>query len=577
VIRKRLSVQLALVMLLVALVPLAGAAFLTFHLLERSVTGQVRSHHDQLARVSGAMVKNYVEAALNKLRNIGAVIRKDEDPREQARKLNRLFEPPDLFLEIGYWTVAGVPEVRAQVVQKEYGESQLANLAKPQDAGNEGQSRGALRGAGQFLNRSQEDNHRAAPTNSQAFPRAYNPSVKAWVYTPTNKEAPIFAEPARGNLWVNDTLELVGDFPSLPLSVPAPGGAVLTANLDLRPVFQVFTDIAGPGRAIVVLTDREYKILASSAYPLDLVDYVEHAHPVGLAGWQVVVREPRLLALAPLREAQLQALLWFGIALVLAVGLSALFAARVVRPVRALAAAADALGRGDFSARSGIARPDEIGQLAAAFDRMAAAVQQLDEMKSEFVAHVSHELRTPLTSAKMALSNVQEGISGPGSLARVQQDLDRLIRMVNELLDAARIEAGVELVRRPADLAALVRSSVETLRPLARVALEVSGSGETLPLDAPRIQQIMVNLVDNALKYARSRVDVAVAGREVRVTDDGPGVPPEHRERIFEKFSRVGSGPKPPGAGLGLSIARRLAELHGGSLACEGNTFVLRL
>ncbi len=574
-IRKRLSVQLALFMLLVALPPLAGAAFLTLHLIERSLAHQVRSHHDQLARVSGAMVRNYVDAALGKLRNIGAVIRKDEDPREQARKLNRLFEPPDLFLEIGYWTLSDVPEVRAQVMQKDYGESQLAanSILRSNDNSNnnDAPNRANLRGAGQFLNRGQSQD------NLPALPRSYNPAVKAWVYTPTDKGSPIFAEPAKGNAFVNETLELVGDFPGVPLSVPAPGGAALTASLDFRPISQMLTDIAGLDRAVVVLTDRDSKIMAASTEKFDLADYVERSHPVGLAGWQVVVREPRDLALAPLREAQVQALLWFGVAFVLAIGLSAHFAARVVRPVRALAATADALGRGDFAARTGIARPDEIGQLAAAFDRMAAAVQELDGMKSEFVAHVSHELRTPLTSAKMALANVQEGIGGKESLGRVQQDLDRLIRMVNELLDVARIEAGVELARQPADLGALVRASVETLRPLARVKLEVSGSGETLPLDAARVQQIVVNLVDNALKYARSRVDVAVSGREVRVTDDGPGVPPEHRERIFEKFSRVERGPKPPGAGLGLSIARKLARLHGGSLACEGNTFVLKL
>ena len=76
---------------------------------------------------------------------------------------------------------------------------------------------------------------------------------------------------------------------------------------------------------------------------------------------------------------------------------------------------------------------------------------------------------------------------------------------------------------------------------------------------------------------ARSRVEVELRGREIRVSDDGPGVPPEQREKIFEKFARLGDGPKPPGAGLGLSIARKLAVLHGGTLVCEGNTFILRL
>ena len=98
-----------------------------------------------------------------------------------------------------------------------------------------------------------------------------------------------------------------------------------------------------------------------------------------------------------------------------------------------------------------------------------------------------------------------------------------------------------------------------------------------LEIDPARVQQIVINLVDNALKYAKSRVDIAIQGREVRVTDDGPGVPPEARERVFEKFARLESGSKSPGAGLGLSIARKLAQLHGGNLTCEGNTFLLRL
>ena len=138
------------------------------------------------------------------------------------------------------------------------------------------------------------------------------------------------------------------------------------------------------------------------------------------------------------------------------------------------------------------------------------------------------------------------------------------------------IDGGLELAKQPTDLGGLVRSAADTLRPLAKVPLTVTGNGDTIDLDAARVQQIVVNLVDNALKYAKSRVDVEVKGREVRVTDDGPGVPPEHRERIFEKFSKVETGPKPPGAGLGLSIARKLAQLHGGTLTCTGNTFVLR-
>ena len=173
--------------------------------------------------------------------------------------------------------------------------------------------------------------------------------------------------------------------------------------------------------------------------------------------------------MAPLRQARLQVVLFFGLACAMTIGLAALLGGRILRPIASLAGTADRLGRGDLEARSGIRRDDEIGQLAQAFDRMAAAVQQLDQMKGDFLAHVSHELRTPLTSAKVALANVQEGITGTETLGRVQEALNRLIRMVNELLDLARIEAGIELTREQTDLGELVRSSVESLRPLARV------------------------------------------------------------------------------------------------------------
>jgi signal transduction histidine kinase len=537
VIRRRLSLQLTLVMLLVALAPLVGAGLLILNLIEASITDQVRASQEQLATAAGALVRDHLKSATTKLKSISAMIRKDEDPKLQTQRLNALLDPPDLFLEIGYWTLGKKdPEVQAQAQQLEYNKTQAI----------------------------------VRPSN-----RAYNTRVGQQVLN-SSSESPIFNEAAKGNVFIAETVDNVGSFNGLPISVPALGGAALTATLDLKPVSQMLASVAGSPERLVILRDHEGRTLAASGAGVILSTAITSVHPVGHGGWVIDVAEPRELALVPLRQARDQALVWFGLAFVMAIGLAFLFAGGVVRPVRSLAKTADALGHGDFSARSGITREDEIGQLAQAFDRMAAAVQQIDQVKGEFVAHVSHELRTPLTSAKVTLANLQEGIGGKESLGRVQEDLDRLIRMVNELLDVARIDAGIALAKQRSDLGALVRSAAETLRPLARVPLSVSGAGDTLDLDAARVHQIVLNLVDNALKYAKSRVDVDIRGREVRVTDDGPGVPPEHRERIFEKFTKVETGPKPPGAGLGLSIARKLAQLHGGTLVCEGNTFVLR-
>ncbi len=536
VIRRHLSLQLALVLLLASIVPLAGAGLLTFHLIERSILEQVRASHEQLARASAALVRAYIQDAKTKLKNISRMIQPNEDPQLQTQRLNAQTDPPGIFLEVSYVKPRRAqPEVLSNAQTKEYAEVQSRNATRSLDTR-----------LGQKV---------------QQF---------------TGQE-PQIAVPAKGGDWVASGVEVVENLPSLACSVPAPGGHVLSAQLDFRPVSQILASVCGPDRRLILLVDRESKVLASSGDPASIDEPLEHGQPVGHGEWRILVREPRETAMAPVRHARRQAVPWLALAGVMALGLSALLGSRILSPVRALVRTADALGRGEFAARTGIAREDELGQLAEAFDRMAAAVQQLDQMKSDFVAHVSHELRTPLTSAKVALANVQEGISGREALARVQEDLDRLIRMVNALLDIARIEAGIELARQPADLGALVRSSVETLRPIARVELQVSGTGETLSLDSARVHQIVVNLVDNALKYAKARVEVAVEGREVRVTDDGPGVPPEVRERVFEKFSRVETGPKPPGVGLGLSIARKLALLHGGSLTCEGNTFVLRL
>jgi signal transduction histidine kinase len=545
VVLKPLSWQLGLVMLLVAVVPLAGAGYFTLGVLEQSITSQIRTRQEELALAAGALVRNYIKEGQTRLKLISSRIVLSKNPEELARQLDQQMDPPGILLEISVVAVKESPEVIAQSQQLDY--NKLLN-----------------------------DN---APLSSGANSRAYNPKLRQQVTVWSNSMGNIDI-PLKGGEYAAEQLETVKDVPALPISVPAPDKRILTANLDFRPMSRILKSIAGSGGRLISLQDgKGVQMAYAGEWDLqekDSFKFLDSQMPVGHGAWKIRVSELASTALEPLRAARRQAYVWFGLATIMALGLATLFARRVVRPVEALSRTAHKLAAGDLSARSGIQRDDEIGQLARAFDRMAASVQQLDQMKGEFVAHVSHELRTPLTSAKVTLANVQEGIGGKESLGRVQEDLDRLIRMVNELLDVARIEAGIALARQPTDLGGLTKSTVETLRPLAKVALSVSGSGDTLELDAARVQQILVNLVDNALKYAKSRVDVEVRGREVRVTDDGPGVPPEHRERIFEKFSKVETGPKPPGAGLGLSIARKLAQLHGGSLVCEGNTFVLR-
>jgi hypothetical protein len=113
-----------LALVLVASLPLAGVGLLTFHLTKQSVLKQVQSNHAQLAAAAGSMVRNYLQTATTKLKSIAQMIRKDEDPRIQTTRLNKLLDPPDLFLEVSYWTVGKNPEVQAQVQQMDYNSAQ---------------------------------------------------------------------------------------------------------------------------------------------------------------------------------------------------------------------------------------------------------------------------------------------------------------------------------------------------------------------------------------------------------------------------------------------------------------------
>jgi signal transduction histidine kinase len=233
-------------------------------------------------------------------------------------------------------------------------------------------------------------------------------------------------------------------------------------------------------------------------------------------------------------------------------------------------------------------------ELEATYRELAASharLRELDQLKSDFLGNVSHELRTPLAAIKGFVDNLLDGVTGPlmdrqrHYLGRVRDNADRLSRMVSDLLDLTRIEAGkIELSPVVLDPAAVVAEAAESLRPVARlrgvpVVLERPA---WLPVwaDPDKVQQILTNLISNALKFSPAGEAVTVAvgsepGGLVRfeVRDRGPGIPVEERERVFDKFHQVGrvAGERPPGSGLGLTIARHLVELHGGRIWVEDN------
>lgn len=228
-------------------------------------------------------------------------------------------------------------------------------------------------------------------------------------------------------------------------------------------------------------------------------------------------------------------------------------------------------------------------------------VQELERLKTEFVSTVSHELRTPLTSMRGALGLVLAGTTGPlpakaHDLLRIAHgNTERLIRLINDILDIEKIEAGQMALRREwCELGALVQAtvrSVETLAQEAGVRLAVEAEGEVrVTADADRLVQVFTNLVANAIKFSPRgevvTVRVETAGGEalVHVQDRGPGIADEFRSRVFGKFQQQEShdARRKGGTGLGLAIARALVERHEGRLTFDtavgrGTTFTVAL
>jgi signal transduction histidine kinase len=244
----------------------------------------------------------------------------------------------------------------------------------------------------------------------------------------------------------------------------------------------------------------------------------------------------------------------------------------------------------------------ELGALRAqreAFEHQRAetdALRALEQMKSEFLAEMSHDFRSPLTVVRGAvelLMSERPGTMNPGQhelIVRAARNVRRLEEFAEDLLEMARIEhGGIVLERVEIDACELVREVVDDHRPFAEIREQrfdlACGSAGTIYADVSRLRRAVGNLLSNAVKFAPAGSVIVVRaaaerdGFSVRVTDDGPGVDADERDRIFEKFSRGRRSATVSGAGLGLSIARSLVELHGGTLryedAARGATFVL--
>jgi signal transduction histidine kinase len=299
----------------------------------------------------------------------------------------------------------------------------------------------------------------------------------------------------------------------------------------------------------------------------------------------------------------LRPLLFAGVlAVLLAALLAAIIARSVSRPLRTMAGAAEAVARGDYDQHVPLEGPDEVQRVAGSFNSMAAQVKATQAAQRDFVANVSHDLKTPLTAISGWSQALLDGAAETPEERRraaetINDEAGRMARLVNELLDLARMESGqLQLTQRRVDLSEIVADVYRSQLPRARAKeIELAlDAPQPLPVlgDPDRLIQVFTNLADNALAYSPPGGEVRLMTRAVDgwvegvITDTGPGIPDEELPRVFERFYRLeksrARGENGRGSGLGLAIVYELVTAHGGQVqvsseVSRGSAFVVRL
>jgi signal transduction histidine kinase len=374
---------------------------------------------------------------------------------------------------------------------------------------------------------------------------------------------------------------------------PGPGGP--------EPVF-IVADSELEGSAIAA----NYPAAAAAALNGDLASAVEGAGGERIGETAIALgpsREPDWVAVfstdltdvddnvALIRR---QILIAGSIALIAALGAGYLVAGAHARRLRRLERAAEKVAGGDFSTPIPVDSNDEVGQLAMTFNEMQKRLAVLDSARKEFIANASHELRTPIFSLAGFIELLDEDDPEPEARAEFFEEMrgqvDRLTKLTVDLLDLSKLDADALQIRRErVVLADVARRVVAEFGPIAdrrNAEISIEGDGAAARADPDRVAQIMRILIDNALTHTPEGTAIKVGiqtasdngSASLSVTDDGPGIDPRSRERVFERFY---TGDEVSGSGLGLAIGRELALRMGGSLGLRvrrGRTeFELRL
>jgi signal transduction histidine kinase len=354
----------------------------------------------------------------------------------------------------------------------------------------------------------------------------------------------------------------------------ASNGALLAATQDI-----------GPEPSRVALRELRYRSPTVFTPPSrDLPHRRYTARQIAAGGEAIGVVEvskstlPSESFLTTLRTILLTAVL---LAALVSLLVSVLLARRLSDPIREMEQATRRIATGDLDIRLSDYPPDEVGRLARSIDHMAGRLKHLESARAQFIGEISHDLRTPLTAIKGLLVNLIDS-AGPDerpSLEIAEREADRLIRLVNQLLDFSRWQGGeLKLDLCPVGVGEVAHNAVALCEGQAshrNVALnvEVPPDLPQVSADPDRLQRAILNLLDNAIRFTPGGGQVALVvrrnseGIEVSVQDTGRGMSEEERERAFEPYYRGERG----GAGLGLTIARAIVEAHGGQMGIESS------
>jgi two-component system sensor histidine kinase GlrK len=284
--------------------------------------------------------------------------------------------------------------------------------------------------------------------------------------------------------------------------------------------------------------------------------------------------------------------------LIFGITISIFITRSITKPLAAMRNKTREIARGNYEGNLNLSSPPEIGELTQDFNFMCNKLKEMDRMKSDFFSLMSHELRTPLTSIKEGTTLLLEGVGGETNvkqkrlLSIITEESNRLIDLVNSILDLSKMEAGMMTYNFvKADITPLIKKAVVEIEPIARaknIKTElniISGGLPAANMDIERILQVLRNLMGNAVKFTPQGGRVKISARhvngniEVSVADEGPGIPKKDLTSIFDKFK---SSKSHKGTGLGLAIVKIIVTAHGGKVWVEskigqGSTFIFML